>query len=125
MAEAWAKHLKHLSIEAYSAGIEVHGLNKYAVKVMSELGIDMSDHRSKMLTEFSKVHFDFVITLCGNAQETCPFFPGNAKVIHHGFDDPPKLAANARTEDEILPHYRRVRDQIKEFVMNIEKFLVK
>lgn len=125
MAEAWAKHLKHLSIEAYSAGIEIHGLNKYAVKVMGEVGIDMSGHRSKTLAELGNVDFDFVITLCGNAQETCPLFSGNAKVIHHGFDDPPKLAVEARTEDEILPHYRRVRDQIKEFVMNIEKFLVK
>lgn len=125
MAEAWAKHLKHLSIEAYSAGIEMHGLNKYAVKVMSEVGIDISNCRSKTLAEFSNVLFDFVITLCGNAQETCPIFPGKAKVIHQGFDDPPKLAANARTEEEILSHYRRVRDQIKEFIMNIETKLIK
>lgn len=116
MAEGWARHLCGDTIEAYSAGIETHGLNPFAVKVMAEAGVDISNHRSKTLDEFRDVELDCVITVCGHANETCPVFPGKTKVIHQGFDDPPKLAKDAKNEEEALVHYRRVRDEIKYFV---------
>jgi arsenate reductase len=116
MAEGWARQLKGDCIEAYSAGIETHGLNPWAVQVMAEAGVDISGHRSKHVRELCDVAFDYVVTVCGHANEHCPLFPGKAKVIHVGFDDPPKLAANAATEEERLGHYRRVRDEIRAFV---------
>jgi arsenate reductase len=116
MAEGWARHLKGGLIEAYSAGIETHGLNPYAVKVMAEAGVDISGHKSKLLTDLGGINFDYVVTVCGHAHETCPFFPAKAKVIHVGFDDPPKLAKDAKTEEEKLNCYRLVRDQIKKFI---------
>jgi arsenate reductase len=119
MAEGWARHLKGDIVEAYSAGIETHGLNPNAVKVMAEAGVDISGHRSKHVDELKDVKLDYVITVCGHASENCPFFSGNAKVIHVGFDDPPRLAKSAKTEDEALVHYRRVRDQIRDFVAKI------
>ena len=119
MAEGWARHLKGDCIDAYSAGIETHGLNPLAVKVMAEAGVDISGHRSKNVAELMHVPFDYVVTVCGNAHETCPMFPGKAKVIHVGFDDPPKLAQYAKTEEEALTHYHRVRDEIKAFVMTL------
>lgn len=114
MAEGWARHLKSDIIEAYSAGIEKHGLNPIAVRVMAEAGVDISDHQSHFIDELPISTFDWVITLCGHAHETCPFFPG--RTVHHGFDDPPKLAESARSEEEKIEHYRRVRDQIRVFV---------
>ncbi len=116
MAEGWCRHLKGDIIEAYSAGIETHGLNPYAVKVMAEAGVDISGHKSKLLTDLNGIDFDYVVTVCGHAHETCPFFPAKAKVVHVGFDDPPKLAKDAKTEEEKLNCYRRVRDEIKKFV---------
>ncbi|RJP33728.1 MAG: arsenate reductase ArsC [Candidatus Omnitrophota bacterium] len=116
MAEGWARQLKHDVIEAHSAGIETHGLNPNAVKVMAEAGVDISRQRSKHVDELEGIDFDCVITVCGHADENCPVFPGNTKVIHHGFDDPPKLAQHAKTEEEILAPYRRVRDEIKVYV---------
>lgn len=123
MAEGWARKLKPDGIEAYSAGIEVHGLNPDAVKVMAEVGVDISGHRSKHVNEVLHIPFDYVVTVCGHAQEHCPVFPGKAKVIHHGFDDPPKLAATAKTEDEALSHYRRVRDEIRAYVETLPEAL--
>ena len=123
MAEGWTKHLKADSIEAYSAGIEIHGLNPNAVKVMKEAGVDISQHRSKLVTEFKEQEFDYVVTVCGHANETCPFFPGKTKVVHVGFDDPPRLAKNAKTEEEALNYYRRVRDEIKEYVLKLPEVL--
>ena len=117
MAEGWARTLKSDSIEAYSAGIETHGLNPDAVRVMAEVGVDISAQRSKLVSELREVAFDYVITVCGHANEHCPLFPGKAKIVHVGFDDPPKLAADAKTEEERLAPYRRVRDEIKRFVM--------
>lgn len=119
MAEGWARHLKSDVIEAYSAGIETHGLNPHAVRVMAEAGVDISAHRSKHVKELLDLPFDYVITVCGHAHETCPVFPGTAKILHVGFDDPPALARNAKTEDEALQHYRRVRDQIRAFVESL------
>ena len=116
MAEGWARHLKADLIEAYSAGIETHGLNPRAVKVMAEAGVDISGHRSKHVRDLKEVPFDYVVTVCGHASENCPVFPGKVKRLHVGFDDPPKLAAGARTEEEALNHYRRVRDEIRAFV---------
>lgn len=123
MAEGWAKRLKSDEIESYSAGIEKHGLNFLAVKVMAEAGVDISNHASKRVDELLEKNFDYVITLCGNANETCPFFPGGAKKIHVGFDDPPVLAKDAQDEDEALIHYRRVRDEIRQFVLEFSKSL--
>jgi arsenate reductase (thioredoxin) len=116
MAEGWARHLKSDQIEPYSAGIEAHGLNPDAVRVMAEAGVDISGGRSKVVSELSGVDFDYVVTVCGHAHESCPLFPGKAKVVHVGFDDPPRLAVGAKTEDERLAPYRRVRDEIREFV---------
>ena len=116
MAEGWAKKLKRDAIESYSAGVETHGLNPRAVQVMAEAGVDISGNRSKHVRELSEVAFDYVVTVCGNARESCPVFSGRTKVVHVGFDDPPRLAKEARTEEEALTHYRRVRDEIRRFV---------
>jgi len=119
MAEGWARHLKGDQIEVYSAGIEAHGLNPRAVQVMAEAGVDISGHRSKHVDELNHIEFDYVVTVCGHAHEHCPLFRGKARVIHIGFDDPPKLAADAATEEERLLHYRRVRDEIRDFVKSL------
>lgn len=116
MAEGWARHLKGDVIEPYSAGIETHGLNPLAVKVMAEAGVDISHHRSKHLDEVRDIPFDWVITVCDSANERCPLFPGNVKRFHVSFDDPPKLAKDAKSEDEALVYYRRIRDDIRQFV---------
>jgi arsenate reductase len=119
MAEAWTRHLKADLIEPYSAGIEPKGVDLRAIKVMAEAGIDMSGQDSKDVASLQHLEFDYVITLCDNAHEACPFFPAKTKVLHVGFDDPPKLAAGARTEDEAVACYRRVRDEIKKFVESL------
>jgi len=124
MAEGWARHLKGDVLEPYSAGIEVHGLNPSAVKVMAEAGVDISRHRSKNVSELIGVPFDYVVTVCDNARETCPMFPGKAKVVHVAFDDPPRLAKDAKTEEEAIVHYRRVRDQIRAFVLMLPESLL-
>ena len=116
MAEGWARHLKGDVIEPYSAGIEKHGLNPRAIKVMEEEGVDMSTHYSKTLDELTIKEFDYVITLCGHANESCPVFLGKTKRLHKGFPDPPKLAVSASNEVEALGHYRRVRDEIRKFI---------
>ena len=123
MAEGWTRHLKGGTVDAYSAGIEQHGLNPYAVKVMNEAGVDISSQRSKDVGELVDSNFDYVVTVCGHANESCPLFSGNAKIVHVGFDDPPKLAQDSKTEEETLEHYRRVRDEIKAFVMEIPEVL--
>jgi len=125
MAEGWAKALKSDAIEAYSAGIETHGLNPNAVKVMAEAGVDISGHRSKNVADLMDVPFDYVVTVCGHANETCPMFPGKAKVVHVGFDDPPALAKEAKSEQEALNCYRRVRDEIRAFVETLPQSLDK
>jgi len=123
MAEGWARHLKRDCIKAHSAGIETHGLNKNAVQVMAEAGVDISGHQSKNLGQLEGVEFDFVVTVCGNARESCPVFPGKAKVVHRGFDDPPALARNAESEAEALAPYRRVRDEIRSWVETLPEAL--
>jgi arsenate reductase len=123
MAEGWAGHLKGDVIEPYSAGIETHGLNPRAVAVMAEAGVDISGHRSKTVDELEDASFDWVVTVCGHAHETCPVFPGQAKIVHRGFDDPPSLAEGAETEDEALAIYRRVRDEVRDFVSSLPESL--
>lgn len=119
MAEGWARHLKGDTVEPYSAGIEKHGLNPNAVRVMEEAGVDISRQKSKHVRELDGIEFDRVITVCGHADEHCPAFSGSTRVTHVGFDDPPKLAAQAGTDEEALDHYRRVRDEIKAFVQTL------
>ena len=97
MAEGWLRHLKGDKFEACSAGIETHGLNPNAVRTMAEEGVDISAHQSKTLEDIA-VTPDIVITVCGHADETCPMFPGSVRKLHKGFDDPPKLAAQAASE---------------------------
>ncbi len=123
MAEGWTRYLKDDVIEVWSAGIEKHGLNPLAVKVMRESGLDISAHHSKLIEELPGESFDYVITVCDNAHESCPLFSGNATVIHQGFDDPPHLAVDANSEEEALQHYRRVRDEIKDFVQQLPGIL--
>ena len=121
MAEGWAKALKKDQLEVWSAGIKKHGLNPLAVKAMAEVGVDISKQKSQLINELPIKEFDWVITLCGHADETCPFFPG--KRVHVGFDDPPKLAEENANDEEKLVHYRRVRDEIKEFILSLPDFL--
>jgi arsenate reductase (thioredoxin) len=123
MAEGWTRHLKTDSIEPYSAGVETHGLNPNAVKVMAEAGVDISHHRSKHLDEVKDIPFDWVITVCDGANESCPIFPGRIKRFHISFDDPPRLAKKAKTKEEALSHYRRVRDEIRTFVESLPDVL--
>ena len=123
MAEGWAKRLRGDSIEAYSAGVQPHGVNARAVKVMAEAGVDISGQRSKHVEELRSVPFDYVITVCDQAHEACPVFPGRTKQVHVGFDDPPRLAKGARTEEEALGHYRRVRDEIRRFVEHLDQYV--
>jgi arsenate reductase len=125
MAEGWARALKGDVIEPYSAGIETHGLNPLAVRVMAEAGVDISGQKSKTAEAVAAVPFDYVVTVCDHAHETCPLWlSGKAQVVHVGFDDPPTLAKSARTEEEALAHYRRVRDAIKAFVEGLPENLV-
>ena len=123
MAEGWAKTLKGDIIDAYSAGIETHGMNPNAVRIMAEAGVDISNQRSKLVSEFVDVQLDAVFTVCGHAHETCPYFPPRCKVIHVGFDDPPRmaklLAAQGANEETQLDCYRKIRDEIKAFVEKI------
>jgi len=118
MAEGWARKLKADAIDAYSAGVEPHGMNQRAVRVMAETGVDISRHHSKHVDELTKAghQFDYVVTVCDHAHQACPIFPGVTKVLHVGFDDPPALAKWSDTEEEALAHYRRVRDEIRAFV---------
>ena len=116
MAEGWARSLKEDSVEPYSAGIEKHGLNPHAVRVMREAGVDISGQTSNTVSEIGSVNFDTVVTVCGHANENCPTFAGAPRIVHVGFDDPPRLAKSAANEEEALAHYRRVRDEIRAFV---------
>jgi arsenate reductase len=123
MAEGWTKHLKSDQVEVWSAGIETHGLNPLAVQVMSEAGVDISTQESQNIRDMLDIPFDYVITVCGHAHETCPVFPGQATVVHVGFDDPPKMAKSVTTEEDKLNCYRRVRDEIRAFVETLPEAL--
>ena len=120
MAEGWSRALKGDVIEAYSAGIEMHGLNPLAVRVMAEAGVDISGQKSKTVDAVRDVPFDYVVTVCGHAHETCPMWlGGKAKVVHVGFDDPPQLALQVKGQEAQLGCYRRVRDEIRAFVVRL------
>lgn len=123
MAEGWTRHLKNDTIEVWSAGIETHGLNPNAVKVMAEKGVDISHHKSTHINEVMDIQFDYLITVCDHARESCPIFPRPVKKIHKSFDDPPYLAKSASSEQEALDIYRRVRDEIRAFVETLPESL--
>ena len=127
MAEGLTKHFAGDKFNAFSAGIETHGLNPNAVKVMQEIGIDITSQKSELIEKYASEPIDIVVTVCASAHETCPIFPGNCKVVHAGFDDPPALAkqvaADGGSQDQQLDCYRNVRDQIKSFISNMPENL--
>jgi arsenate reductase len=123
MAEGFARHLITNTVTPFSAGIEAKGLDPYTVRVMKESGVDISGQHSKTIDELAGVEFDYCITLCDDADENCPVFPAKTKVIHRGFDDPPKLSQEAKSEDEALGCYRQVRDEIKDFIETLPEAL--
>jgi arsenate reductase len=124
MAEGWAHHLKGDVIEPYSAGIEKHGMNPHAIHVMAEAGVDISRNYSKTPQDIGLVEFDYVVTVCGHADDNCPTFPGNTKVVHVGFEDPPKLTRQLPDGEEKLAVYRRVRDEIRSFIQTLPGSLI-
>jgi arsenate reductase len=117
MAEGYLRHFAKHRANIYSAGIETHGVNPLAIKVMAEDGIDISNHTSNNVNEYIDVDFDLILTVCNNAEENCPYFPSKALKFHYNFPDPAKKTG---TEEEILNEFREVRDQIKAYT---EKFL--
>jgi arsenate reductase len=123
MAEGWTRHLKGDVIEAHSAGVQPQGLNPWAVRVMAEAGVDISGHRSKHLNEVLDISFDYVITVCDDAAENCPVFPGSTTRLHVAFPDPPRLAQGLTDEEAILEIYRDVRDAIRRFVETLPESL--
>jgi arsenate reductase len=119
MAEGWGRYLYPDRYDFYSAGIEKHGLNPLAVKVMGEAGVDIRSQYSKLLSELGPITFDYVITVCDHAHEQCPLFAGKAVKLHREFPDPPRLAKEAASEEEALSHYRAVRDAIREYLATL------
>jgi arsenate reductase len=116
MAEAWTNRLKEDQFEAYSAGVAPKGVDSRAVKAMEEAGIDISQQKSKDIDSLGDIEIDYVVTLCDNAKESCPFFPARTKLIHRGFDDPPRLAEGISDEQKAMAFYRRIRDEIRAFI---------
>ncbi|HSO66642.1 MAG TPA: arsenate reductase ArsC, partial [Desulfatirhabdiaceae bacterium] len=116
MAEGLTRHLKSDVIEPWSAGIDPGTVNPLAILSMAEIGIDISAYQSKSIESLGQIPFDYVITLCDHAHESCPLFPGKTNRRHFGFDDPPTLAKNAKNIADAIVHYRRVRDEIREMV---------
>lgn len=112
MAHGYLQHFGKDKARVYSAGVEVHGLNPFAVGIMAEDGIDISKHTSNHVDEYQDIDFDYVITVCDNAKEACPFFPTKTKTIHHSFEDPSKSSGTAK---ELIAEFRKVRDEIKVF----------
>jgi arsenate reductase (thioredoxin) len=112
IAEGYLTYFADNKAEIYSAGVETHGVNPRAIATMKEDGIDISHHTSNNMEEYRNVDFDFVITVCDNAKERCPFFPSNAKKFHYNFPDPAKAKC---TEEEILAEFRAVRQMIKDY----------
>lgn len=123
MAEGWARHLHGGRIEAWSAGVDPAGVDPRAVRAMQESDVDISEHCSKHVDTLRDVPFNLVVTVCDNAAEACPVFPGRVTVLHRGFEDPPRLARAAASEDVALDHYRRVRDQIRSFVQELPEII--
>ncbi len=123
MAEGWARSLKRGKIEAYSAGVVKKGVDPAAVSVMAEAGVDISSQKSKTVFEIIDREFDYVVTMCSDAQGSCPVFPGKAEIVHRGFDDPPSVSAESGSESAGLEIYRRVRDEIRDFVAGMPENL--
>jgi arsenate reductase len=121
MAEGWGKKLLAGRAEAFSAGTNPGVVDPRAIKVMAEAGVDISGHRSKHASELKDMAFDLVVTVCDKARESCPVWFGKAEKLHKSFEDPPHLAKEAASEEEALAHYRKVRDEIKEFVSGLLK----
>lgn len=113
MAEGYLRHFVGNRAKVYSAGVEIHGVNPSAIVIMEEDGIDISNHTSNHVDEYAKIPFDFVITVCDNAKEQCPYFPTTAQKFHHNFPDPAKVSG---TDDEIKVAFRNTRDLIKVYV---------
>lgn len=124
MAEGLARKYWGDEFVVYSAGTKKHGMNERAMKVMKEAGVDISGHYSKTTEELPQVTFDYVVTVCDHAHENCPYFPGG-KIVHVGFQDPPSLTREMKDEEEILNVYRRVRNEIEDFVKDMKKVLEK
>jgi arsenate reductase len=124
MAEGWARRLKGGVIDASSAGTQPKALDPLAAQVMADVGIDISTQQPKSLDALQHLPFDYVVTVCSDAHETCPVFPGRARIAHRGFDDPPRLAAGAKSQEEALGHYVRVRDEIKAFIEQLPDALL-
>lgn len=123
MAEGWTRALCFESIEPYSAGTEPHGMNRLAVRAMTEAGVDISRQESKRFDALAGIDFDFVVTVCDSANKACPCFSGSTKVVQVSFDDPPELAKDAKNDEDAMPHYRRVRDEIRRFVETLPEAL--
>ena len=123
MAEGWARHIHGDRMEPYSAGIVPDRVDPRAVQVMGEVGVDISGHQSKHLKEVLPVGLDWVVTVCDHANESCPVFPGDVRRMHVGFDDPPRLADGAESEEETLGHYRRVQGEVRAFVETLPRRL--
>ncbi len=123
MAEGWARHLLKDQVESFSAGIDPTRVDPRAVQVMAEAGVDISSHHAKSISEIQDIDFDYVVTVCDQAREQCPYFPARVAVIHADFDDPPALAGRAKDEQETLAIYRRVRDEIKRFIEELPRLL--
>lgn len=115
IAEGYLRHFAGEKAEIYSAGIETHGVNPKAIATMKDDGIDISNHTSNNIDEYRNVDFDFVITVCDNAKERCPFFPTKAQKFHYNFPDPAKAIG---TDEEIAEEFRKVRQQIKDYSEN-------
>ncbi|MFQ5599133.1 MAG: arsenate reductase ArsC [Candidatus Krumholzibacteriia bacterium] len=120
IAEAWARELLGDRVQAYSAGVEAHGLHPKAVRVMAEVGVDIARQRSQHVDEFRDLRPDLVVTVCDHAAEICPAFPGAPRMLHRSFRDPARATGS---EDEILEVFRQVRDQIRDFVRDLPALL--
>jgi len=112
IAHGYLEHFAAGKAEVYSAGIEAHGVNPKAIQVMQEDGVDISHHTSNTIDKYMGIGFDYVITVCDNAKENCPYFPSNAQKLHHNFPDPAKATGSP---EEIMQEFRRVRDMIKAY----------
>ncbi len=112
IAEGYLRFFANDRAEIYSAGVETHGVNPSAIATMKEDGVDISNHTSNHMNEYHNIEFDFVITVCDNAKERCPFFPAKAKKFHYNFPDPAKATG---TEEEVMTQFRQVREQIKAY----------
>lgn len=123
MAEGWLRHLRADDYESLSAGVDPHGIDPLAIRAMSEVGVDISGQSSDHIDTYIDSGLDWIITVCDKAHDSCPVFSGDTKVIHVGFEDPPRLAESAINEEDAMSHYRRVRDEIGQFIKQIDQFV--